>query len=149
MGYLQAWRRMIHDDKTAAQPIEFVVHLGDFIYEVIFQPSENPNGYGGNPLRAMPAYPNGEKVQNDRWIPTAVEDYRTCYRHYLSDPDLQDARARWPFICMWDNHEFSQIWLAVLPAVRRQDLSRGRRARWRPTRPGSNSCRRASSATAR
>ncbi len=28
---------------------------------------------------------------------------------YLSDPDLQDARARWPFVNMWDNHEFS--WL--------------------------------------
>ncbi len=26
-----------------------------------------------------------------------------------SDPDLQDARARWPFVNMWDNHEFS--WL--------------------------------------
>ena len=108
MGYLHAWRRMIHDDQTAKQPVEFVVHLGDFIYEVMFQPSENPNGYGGTPLRAMPTYPNGEKVQNDRWIPTTVADYRICYRHYLSDPDLQDARARWPFICMWDNHEFSQ-----------------------------------------
>src|SRR5262249_18684434 len=29
------------------------------------------------------------------------------YKAYLLDPDLQDARARWPFICMWDNHEFS------------------------------------------
>lgn len=108
MGYLHAWRRMIHDDKSAKQPIEFVVHLGDFIYEVVFQPSENPGGYGGTPLRAFPRYPSGEKVQGDRWIPTNVEDYRTCYRHYLSDPDLQDARARWPFVCMWDNHEFSQ-----------------------------------------
>ena len=108
MGYLHAWRRMIHDDKSAKQPIEFVVHLGDFIYEVVFQPSENPGGYGGTPLRAFPRYPSGEKVQGDRWIPTNVEDYRTCYRHYLSDPDLQNARARWPFICMWDNHEFSQ-----------------------------------------
>ena len=31
------------------------------------------------------------------------------YRAYLGDPDLQDARARWPFVNMWDNHEFS--WL--------------------------------------
>src|SRR5205085_2736496 len=26
---------------------------------------------------------------------------------YLRDPDLQDARARWPFVPMWDNHEYS------------------------------------------
>jgi alkaline phosphatase D len=29
------------------------------------------------------------------------------YRAYLTDPDLQDARARWPFVPVWDNHEFS------------------------------------------
>jgi alkaline phosphatase D len=40
-------------------------------------------------------------------VPTDLNDYRTVYRSYLSDPDLQDARARWPFVCMWDNHEFS------------------------------------------
>ena len=31
------------------------------------------------------------------------------YRAYLQDQDLQDARARWPFVPVWDNHEFS--WL--------------------------------------
>ena len=35
--------------------------------------------------------------------------YRTAYRAYLQDQDIQDARARWPFVNMWDNHEFS--WL--------------------------------------
>ena len=41
--------------------------------------------------------------------PRRVDDYRAVYRAYLHDPDLQDARARWPFVSMWDNHEFS--WL--------------------------------------
>jgi len=36
-----------------------------------------------------------------------VEDYRAVYCAYLHDPDIQDARARWPFICIWDNHEYS------------------------------------------
>jgi alkaline phosphatase D len=40
-------------------------------------------------------------------VPTGLADYRALYRGYLADPDLQDARARWPFVCMWDNHEFS------------------------------------------
>ena len=44
-----------------------------------------------------------------RWI-----DYRAVYRAYLHDPDLQDARAYFPFIHMWDNHEFSwQGWQAL------------------------------------
>ena len=37
----------------------------------------------------------------------SLRDYRTLYRAYLQDPDLQDARARWPFVAIWDNHEFS------------------------------------------
>ena len=43
-----------------------------------------------------------------------MDDYRAVYRAYLHDPDLQDARARWPFVCMWDNHEFSWLgWQAL------------------------------------
>src|SRR5262249_39117560 len=57
-------------------------------------------------FRDLLKYPNGEK-HDDFHIPTDVGDYRTVYRAYLHDPDLQDARARWPFVCMWDNHEFS------------------------------------------
>jgi alkaline phosphatase D len=51
-------------------------------------------------------YANGEKIL-DFYIPTDLADYRAVYRAYLKDPDLQDARARWPFVAMWDNHEFS------------------------------------------
>ena len=43
----------------------------------------------------------------DFHLPTDLEEYRTAYRAYLLDPDLQDARARFPFVPMWDNHEFS------------------------------------------
>jgi alkaline phosphatase D len=57
-------------------------------------------------LRDIVRYPHGEKIE-DFHIPTTVDDYRAIYRSYLHDPDLQDARARWPFANMWDNHEFS------------------------------------------
>ena len=59
-------------------------------------------------LRDIVRYPHGEKIR-DFHVPTTLEDYRAVYRGYLHDPDLQDARARWPFVSMWDNHEFS--WL--------------------------------------
>ena len=39
--------------------------------------------------------------------PLTVDGYRAVYKGYLADPDLQDARARWPFVAIWDNHEFS------------------------------------------
>jgi alkaline phosphatase D len=59
---------------------------------------------------------DGHKVGNFH-IPLTVDGYRAIYKGYLADPDLQDARARWPFIAIWDNHEFSwQGWQSTVKA---------------------------------
>jgi len=108
-GACNAYRRMIHEDRKrpAAEQIGFVLHLGDFFYEVVWYPEDSPNGHKrARRLRDVVRYPNGEKM-HDFHLPTDLEDYRTAYRAYLLDPDLQDARARFPFVPMWDNHEFS------------------------------------------
>jgi alkaline phosphatase D len=110
-GALNAYRRMIHEDerRPADEQLSFVLHLGDFIYEVVEYPEDRPGGRRyDRRLRDLIRFPQGEKVGGFR-VPATLEDYRTVYRAYLRDPDLQDARARWPFVPMWDNHEFS--WL--------------------------------------
>lgn len=108
-GAQHAYRRMIYEDERAAdtERLGFVLHLGDFIYEVVWYPEDRPGGVlDGRRLRDIVRYPHGEKI-GDFHVPTTLEDYRAVYRAYLHDPDLQDARARWPFVCIWDNHEFS------------------------------------------
>jgi alkaline phosphatase D len=107
-GASTAYRRMIWEDKQQApdDQLGFVLHLGDFVYEVVWYPEDRPEGRYARRLRDIVRYEKGEKI-NDFHVPTTLEDYRSLYRAYLSDHDLQDARARWPFICMWDNHEFS------------------------------------------
>jgi alkaline phosphatase D len=109
-GAQNAYRRMIFEDERAAEQdrLGFVLHLGDFIYELVWYPEDRPQGMYDRRLRNIVRYEHGEKIR-DFHIPTVVDDYRAAYRNYLHDPDLQDARARWPFVCMWDNHEFS--WL--------------------------------------
>jgi alkaline phosphatase D len=109
-GAQNAYRRMIFEDERAAEAdrLGFVLHLGDFIYEIVWYPEDRPQGMYDRRIRDIVRYAHGEKIR-DFHIPTTVEDYRAIYRAYLSDPDLQDARARWPFVNMWDNHEFS--WL--------------------------------------
>lgn len=107
-GASTAYRRMIWEDeqKTAGNQLGFVLHLGDFVYELVWYPEDRPQGMYARRLRDIVRYEKGEKI-NDFHVPATVDDYRALYRAYLQDPDLQDARARWPFICMWDNHEFS------------------------------------------
>jgi alkaline phosphatase D len=106
-GAQNAYRRMIYEDERApaAEQIGFVLHLGDFIYELVWYP-EDRKMYYDRRVRDIVRYPSGEKIA-DFHIPTTLEDYRAVYKAYLHDPDLQDARARWPFVPMWDNHEFS------------------------------------------
>jgi len=107
LGACNAYRRMIWEDerKEPEDQLGFVLHLGDFIYELVWYPEDRARYYARQ-VREILRYASGEKVR-DFHIPTTVDDYRAIYRAYLSDPDLQDARARWPFVCMWDNHEFS------------------------------------------
>jgi alkaline phosphatase D len=107
-GAQNAYRRMIFEDERAPEQerLGFVLHLGDFIYEIVWYPEDRPQGMYDRRLRDIVRYAHGEKI-NDFHVPTVVDDYRAIYRAYLHDPDLQDARARWPFVNMWDNHEFS------------------------------------------
>src|SRR5262249_50975188 len=99
---------MIYEDERApeTEQLSFVLHLGDFIYEIVWYPEDRRQGLYGRRIREVVRFPHGEKI-GDLHVPTTVEDYRAIYRAYLHDPDLQDARARWPFVCIWDNHEFS------------------------------------------
>jgi len=114
-GAQNAYRRMIFEDERVPEQdrLGFVLHLGDFIYEIVWYPEDRPQGMYDRRLRDIVRYAQGEKIQ-DFHIPTTVADYRAIYRAYLHDPDLQDARARWPFVNMWDNHEFSWLgWQAI------------------------------------
>lgn len=107
-GACNAFRRMSWEDerRPAAEQLGFILHLGDFVYEIVWYPEDRPQGMYARRIRDIVRYQHGEK-HADFHVPTTVADYRALYRAYLLDPDLQDARARWPFVCMWDNHEFS------------------------------------------
>jgi len=116
-GTLNAFRRMIYEDERARpeDQIGFVHHLGDFIYEVVEYPEEQPTRYDRT-IYEVARLPDGGVVGKFHF-PLNVDGYRAVYKGYLADPDLQDARARWPFVAMWDNHEFSwQGWQSIQQA---------------------------------
>ena len=116
-GSLNAYRRMIFEDERAspADQLDFVLHLGDFIYEVVEYPDEVKTRYDRT-IYEVARIPDGGQAGHFHF-PLTLEGYRAVYKGYLKDPDLQDARARWPFVAMWDNHEFSwQGWQSIQQA---------------------------------
>ena len=116
-GSLNAYRRMVFEDERTArtEQLGFVLHLGDFIYEVVEYPDEVKTRYDRT-IYEVCRIPDGGKAGNFHF-PLTLDGYRAVYKGYLRDPDLQDARARWPFVAMWDNHEFSwQGWQSIQKA---------------------------------
>jgi alkaline phosphatase D len=118
-GLYHAYRQMIADDEARpeAERIRFVLHLGDFIYETLggqFQvpiddnlaPTtiQNPDG---KPRTIAPFPSGGGEAGGDGTFARTLDDYRHLYKAYASDPDLMAARARWPFVHTWDDHEFT------------------------------------------
>lgn len=79
--------------------LDFVTHLGDYIYE--YGNGEYGDGSG-----------IGRAVVPDKEI-TVLADYRQRYAQYRTDPDLQEAHRQHPWIVVWDDHESANdAWVA-------------------------------------
>jgi alkaline phosphatase D len=81
---------------VAASDADVVVHLGDYIYEY------GAGQYGTN---ASTAALNRQHQPATEIL--SLSDYRTRYRQYRSDKQLQGAHQLKPFICIWDDHEYA------------------------------------------
>ncbi len=88
-GYFNAYARIAqrHD-------LDFVLHLGDYLYEYDLNHYTNPALAG---IRDV--VPVNEIV--------TLTDYRLRHALYKSDLDLQEVHRQHPFICIWDDHEFA------------------------------------------
>lgn len=77
--------------------VDFVIHLGDYIYE--YAPS--PDAYGG----AAGARLGREHAPARETV--SLADYRMRHAQYKSDAGAQAVHASAPFIMIWDDHEFT------------------------------------------
>jgi len=87
-GYFNAYE-VISADKD----IEFVLHLGDYLYEY------GVEGWGGEESKKL-----GREHQPAHEI-VSLADYRERHAQYKSDPASRLMHAAHPLICIWDDHE--------------------------------------------
>jgi len=86
MGYFTAYQH------AAAEDLDVMFHLGDYIYESAGMPGR-VRSHGGPEL-------------------TTLADYRSRYAAYKTDPDLQAAHAAFPWIVVSDDHEVDNNYAA-------------------------------------
>ena len=72
-------------EHMSEEELDLVIHLGDYIYEGFARPGFVRQHQGGEAM--------------------TLEGYRNRYAQYKSDPLLQRAHARFPWIVTWDDHE--------------------------------------------
>lgn len=87
-GHYTAYRHLAEED------LDVVLHLGDYIYEYAVT--------GSTRQVEVPEHLKTETV--------TLEQYRTRYALYKSDPHLQTAHARFPWIVTLDDHEVDNNW---------------------------------------
>lgn len=93
-------------DLIAAEDLDFLVHLGDYIYETVGATFQTGLAEAAH---AKITLPNGSARSGGETgvYATSLEDYRTLYRTYRGDPRLQELHRKFPMIAIWDDHEFS------------------------------------------
>ncbi len=89
-GYYGALAHLARDEA-----IDFVLHLGDFIYETAGDPR----------FQSLPFADRAFTLPSGGVVAMNLGDYRALYQRYRSDANLQAAMERHTFICVPDDHE--------------------------------------------
>ncbi|WP_052948792.1 alkaline phosphatase D family protein [Mesobacillus campisalis] len=95
-------------DHLADEELDFVVHVGDYIYESV-----------GDPLYQSPIEGRKIVLPGGGIKARTIEDYRTIYRVYRQDGDLQKLHEKHSMIGIWDDHEFAND--TYFPAIAPDD----------------------------
>ena len=88
--------------------LDFVVHLGDYIYETTgdlqFQSSGGARSIEFNDSEGALTIGVGDSKSQ---AANSLDNYRQLYKTYRTDELLQRVHERFPMIAIWDDHEFS------------------------------------------
>ena len=89
----------------AQEDVDYVIHLGDYIYETV-PPENGSNAFqGGGPPERYFQFPK-DTSGDDGLEATTLRDYRFAYKKYRSDRELQQVHENFAMISIWDDHEF-------------------------------------------
>ncbi len=100
LGYFSAYRHM------AAENADFIMFLGDYIYEFSYKPDK----------KVVRRHERPDDIRN-------LAAYRNRYALYHLDPDLQALRASATSLVTWDDHEVQNDYGGVLSQYMKDDIN--------------------------
>jgi alkaline phosphatase D len=104
-GHYAAWRHVAQAD------LDLVLFVGDYIYEYA-------------------SFPGALRMHSDGSV-RSLEQYRSRYAQYKSDPSLQAAHAALPWLMVWDDHEVDNDYAGLQGQALQPDFRAQRSAAYR------------------
>lgn len=90
------------------EDLDFVLHLGDFIYETTGDPSfQSTTGARRIVFDDRDGALRLGRDEAPYYAARSLSNYRQLHRSYRSDPMLQQLLETTPLVAIWDDHEFS------------------------------------------
>jgi alkaline phosphatase D len=98
--YYNSWAHLL----TTNEDVDFVLFIGDYVYET----TGNPEFQKTAPDRAIKFTKPDEALDLvDHQAARSLGNYRDLYKIFRAEPVLQKVHERFPFIMVWDDHEYS------------------------------------------
>jgi alkaline phosphatase D len=94
-GWYNAYERM------AAEDVDFVVCLGDYIYDETYHSKAGGTGVRDDRIGRQPKSSYKDVLRAAH----TLQDYRDKYSLYRSDASLRKMHAEFPMVVLWDDHE--------------------------------------------
>ncbi len=92
---------------AAQDDIDFVVHVGDYVYETTGDPGFQQNQGRNVTFADQAGAIRLGSATNPYYAAKSLSNYRDLYKTYRSDPTLQKVHEKFPFVVIWDDHEYS------------------------------------------
>jgi alkaline phosphatase D len=100
--YWHAWQALLDENVD----FDFILYLGDYIYESVndarFQTSTP-----GRDVTLPDGMDTSPEQDGSRIAAATLADYRALYKAYRADPLIKEVHRLYPFILVWDDHEFA------------------------------------------
>jgi alkaline phosphatase D len=94
--------------RLAREPLDFFVHLGDYVYETTGDPTfQNTTGRAVTFTDQAGALELSTAAGDKYYAAKSLSNYRELYKIYRADPAMQKMHESFPMIATWDDHEFS------------------------------------------
>ena len=93
----------------AREEIDYILHVGDFLYETVV------------PERSLPG--RRFKLPSGALLASTLDDFRAIHRTYRTDPSIQRAFERHTLLTVWDDHDVAndRYWDPVAARPRAPD----------------------------